>query len=290
MDCPNCSHEIPAHYSGLFCPKCGRSLWQARHEEDTEEQQPADSQAEDSRQQPTFRPPQPQVSVPSGEGTSSQSVEETKSCPWEQRDTLGGIRGFFKTLFQCLFTPSSFYRRLPTSGGYADPLLFAILVSLLGAIVAFAWGRLTGHAVRHLLSSIDSFAPLLDLSQTDPRQKVWEIGFVIATPILTIMYLFLATLFYHVLLRLLGAGRSGFEATFRTIAYANCVSFLFVIPFLGPLAAGIAYRVLIILGFARVHKMSGGKACVVGLLPVVLVWGLIFLLALLFMLTLFIGG
>jgi len=123
MDCPNCSHEIPAHYSGLFCPKCGRSLWQAgKHEENTEEHQNPNAQAEENSQQPTYRPPQ--SSVPSTEGVALKVSEEPKSCPWEIRDKIGTLKGFFKTLGQSLFNPGGFFRRLPPRGGYADPILF----------------------------------------------------------------------------------------------------------------------------------------------------------------------
>lgn len=42
------------------------------------------------------------------------------------------VTNYFKTCKEVILSPSDFYRRMPTTGGYADPLTFAAISLIIG--------------------------------------------------------------------------------------------------------------------------------------------------------------
>jgi hypothetical protein len=99
-------------------------------------------------------------------------------------------------------------------------------------------------------------------------------GFVVAF-VASLVMLFVAAGVVHLLLALQGAGRRGFEATFRTVAYAHGSGAMFgLIPFIGS-SIGVVWALAVAVpGLAEMQETDTGTAAVAVLAPAVLACGL----------------
>ncbi len=131
-------------------------------------------------------------------------------------------------IFQAVVSaPASFYRKMPTSGGYADPLIFAVVMGVAAGIVRIV--------ISLLGFSFAKFFMLL-------------LAGVIITPILTALFTFVAAAILFVIWQLMGS-RQSYEVSFRCVAYALAISpvtaALNLIPYLG-IVAGLAWMAYIL--------------------------------------------
>ena len=110
------------------------------------------------------------------------------------------------------------------------------------------------------------------------------IGTIIFTPIGVVIGLFIGAGIIHLLVMLLVRPNSGFEATFRVGAYASVtqlVSWLSVIPILGilvGLVVALYGLFLCIVGIREVHSTTTGRAALVVLVPIAVIFLLVLLL------------
>ena len=131
-------------------------------------------------------------------------------------------------IFQAVISaPASFYRQMPTSGGYTDPLIFAVVMGVAAGIV------------RIVVSLLEfSFAKFFMLF----------LAGVIMTPILTALFTFVAAAILFVIWQLMGS-RQSYEVSFRCAAYALAITpvtaVLNFIPYLG-VVAGLAWMAYIL--------------------------------------------
>ncbi len=149
---------------------------------------------------------------------------EEKKAATDPRAMFGSIVEIFQAVIRA---PASFYRRMPTSGGYADPLIFAVVMSVAASIVRIVL-NLPGF----------SFAKFFMLLVTT----------VIITPILTGLFTFVAAAILFIIWRLMGS-RQSYEVSFRCTAYALAISpvtaVLNFIPYLG-VVVGLAWMAYIL--------------------------------------------
>jgi hypothetical protein len=76
---------------------------------------------------------------------------------------------------------------------------------------------------------------------------------------------------------IVGGNRKGFEATFRAISYSYSATLFYIVPIIGSFVGGIYIFILAILGVREGHGISTGKAVLAVLLPLIVVFGLVFL-------------
>ncbi len=150
-------------------------------------------------------------------------MEEKKPAA-DPKAILVSIMGIFQAVISA---PASFYRQMPTSGGYADPLIFAVVMGVAAGIVRIVVS-LPGF----------SFAKVFMLF----------LAGVIITPILTGLFTFVAAAILFVIWQLMGS-RQSYEVSFRCVAYALAISpvtaALNFIPYLG-IIAGLAWMAYIL--------------------------------------------
>jgi hypothetical protein len=164
---------------------------------------------------------------------------------------------YIETWKEVIQRPSVFYRKMPTTGGYADPLTFA-------AISYIIYGLLTAIFKIGIFSSRGfSFSAML--------------GTIIVTPIAGIISLFIGGAILYIIYKALG-GTGSYEGTVRFLSYASAPMVLSWIPFLG-LIAGIYGLYLYIVGGMTVHNVSMGKSAIAVLLPTILILLLIMVIA-----------
>lgn len=262
--CPSCS--APLRIADEACPFCGFSL-----------------AAGSGRDQGP--PPPPPAAVPPVEGESLASPREfdergrrsqapgigrgpekprevsdagTTSPAWERRREVGFFAALWLTWRDSVFRPVPFFRRLPPRAGYGSPLGYTVLVTVFGTFFSFYWGTIEeavgGTLERGLVVELVSgFVTLV-------------IGLALAIP-LYLALLFASVGIIHVGLVIVGAGRRGYEATFRAVAYASGPAALAVFPFFGPLLGLVWGMVLIYLAVREVQRTTNGRVTLGFLLP-----------------------
>ncbi len=171
---------------------------------------------------------------------------------------------YIETWKEVILRPSDFYRRMPTTGGYADPLTFAaisyVIYGLLIALLSrgMSMGSMYGMYGRELSLSM-------------------VIGIVIVAPIVGIISIFIGAAIFYIIYRVLG-GTGSYEGTLRFISYATAVMIFSWIPVIGFIA-WIYGMYLYIVGGAFVHNVSMGKSAIAILLPTILVFILAIIVA-----------
>jgi hypothetical protein len=185
----------------------------------------------------------------------------TRTTPGEGDYNLSDpIHSFIDTVRRVVLQPVSFFASLPQSRNLVNPLVFALICIDIYTILGGLLGLVRVGTNRGLGSFIAS---------------------IIAAPIGGAIGLFILAAILHLLVRLVvGAGNSGFEATFRVAAYAAVVNLVSWIPLVGWLL-GLYGIYLSVVGIREMHGTTTGKAALVVLIPagVILLLVLVGLLA-----------
>ncbi len=186
------------------------------------------------------------------------------------------INSFVATARALVFTPASFFGGMARRGDYLNPLAFSLicfeLFALIGGIVRFVEDLFDPNV--GLLGALGSFFLL-----------------VLLTPIAGATLVFFSAAIYHLVVYLLVRSSSGFEATFRVLAYASIailplavVALVAWIPLVGSilnsivsLAAAVYALCLTVVGVREAHGATTGKAVLVTIIPTAVLF-LIFLL------------
>jgi hypothetical protein len=161
-----------------------------------------------------------------GTGTTTVKKGTGDTYEFNIKDFIKSFLGVIKTV---VTKPSEFYQKMPTTGGYAPPLIFlAICLAISGIISAIIWGYFGAFLYFFIFGLIFSF-----------------IGAAILH--------FIAKQFFE--------GKAAYEGIYRVVAYAGVVNLVTWIPVVG-LFAGLYGLYLQIVGVKEVHKVTAGQAVV----------------------------
>ncbi len=216
---------------------------------------------------PQFPEAQPQAQPLSTgpEAFPGQQAPSTGSpVPFEDLPRHGFFGGLWGTFVQVAKTPVAFFRAMPVTGGMSKPLIFYLLVSEFAFFCHFAWGLVGIGAISHYLNRPEVLELGLDISTLAP------LLFLIFAPLAFIITLLALTAVTHLLLRLVGAGGRGPEATFRVLCYASVPFVLSIVPLLGPQVAEVWSLVLTAIGLKEAHRTSLSKALFAVLVPIMM--------------------
>ncbi|OHB37072.1 MAG: hypothetical protein A3C38_03180 [Planctomycetes bacterium RIFCSPHIGHO2_02_FULL_50_42] len=182
---------------------------------------------------------------------------------------LSGLIDFLdrlvKTGREVALRPQNFFKNMPTTGGYIQPLFFSIAVflivigynlALIASGLPYPGGQESGGET--VINALKK-APILGV--------VWVAG------------LFLGAFILHGSFKLL-KGTGSYEATFRIFAYSSIANLLTIIPSAGQYLSTIYTLVLIMLGGKMVHNLSTSKAIMAPILPAFIAWGILMAIAL----------
>jgi hypothetical protein len=222
-----------------------------------------------------------------------REVSKDEYVPWESGE--GFIRAFFQTVWNSLFSPTKFFKKVASGAGYWISLVYGLICGAIAACTNFLWVWLFFSVFFQLLPPQFSHAISFFSS-------IVIIILLVSLPIFEALTIFIASLILHLCLIIVGGKKKGFETTFRAFSYANSARLFyaipfFIIPFLAPIlyfALNIYHLVLIIIGVREGHGISTGRAVLAVLLPLIVIVGLGILAAILFPLLLrpmgFFGG
>ncbi len=190
-------------------------------------------------------------------------------CMWEDMENLGFFKAFFGTIWEVLFHPSLFFSRMPVERGLGYPLIFALVMGVLGGM----FGLLYQFVMMFIFGGFSESEGFGGFSVP------MLIGSAIGLPIITVIGVFIASGILHVCLMIVRGNRKGFEATFRVIAYAMSTQVFGIIPILGGMIGGIWSLVVEIIGLRESHGISTGRAAFAMFLPVLVILALVIILA-----------
>jgi hypothetical protein len=152
-----------------------------------------------------------------------------------------------------------------------------VIVTVFGLFFSFYWNTVqeavTGTLEQGLaMELIGGFVALL-------------FGLALVVP-LYVGLLFVSVAVIHVGFLVVGAGRRGYEATFRAVAYASGPAAFSVFPFFGPLLSLVWGMVLVYIGVREVQRTTNARATLGFLIPVLAVLVLVVFLSVLLALAL----
>lgn len=249
--CPGCGFEAEAGRDD--CPVCGRRLSEA-------------GGGEAAAPSPRGAGPGREDATPPPEG---RVAWEDASVPFP--------RNLVETWTESLFRPVALFRRLSPETSLVRPVLYLLLVSVAGAFLNLLAAAAGLH--RPMLEEalgVDG-APLLQF---------------FAAPFSALLGLLVGTLVLHLFVRLLVDGARRMGATARVLCYASGPGVFAFLGSAGGVAGLLASLVVMAwtlglqaVGVREVHGTSTGRSVLVVLGPIVLLFLLTILLAVLFVLA-----
>ncbi len=213
-----------------------------------------------------------EVSTP---GPGAGAREKT---PWEDRAAQGSFKGLYKTVKGALVSPAEFFKKMAVTGGLMDPILYALIVGMVGVIFSYLWQILFQGAIQNYLPVEIKKMPGYNIFPTLGLAVL-----AVLMPFMIILGLFIWSGILHVFLMMVKGTKAGFEATFRVVSYSYGTNVLNIIPFCGGIIAWVWSIVLAIIGLKEAHETSGGKAAFAVLFPFLLCCGLAVAVGLLMM-------
>ncbi|WP_373046675.1 YIP1 family protein [Vulgatibacter sp.] len=181
-----------------------------------------------------------------GGGWEPPEAPQEEESPWERRSELGAWNALVETWKQASLDPKRFFARLKTTD-IGEAFLYGWILATLGSFLGGLWA-----------------VPLTLMTEGEPL-AAW--GQVAVSPIFSAIGLFLGAGLIHLGCLVFGCANRGFDATFRTVAYAQGPQLLNVVPFVGGLAATVWIAVITIQGLAAMQRTTTGKATAAVLAP-----------------------
>jgi len=209
--------------------------------------------------------------------SSERPIEQKKIIFWENRKELGPIKAFLLTCKEVIFHPRRFFSQMEFKEKLIGPLSFGTIIFIV-LILSYS---LVFSLIPTGLYGLGKLASLKKLFTS-----TW---FLLSTPLISFVGLFIATIIFHIGLWLTGA-RNGFLATFRVVGYSTSTLLISLIPLfiwllfiishrihwlpiviiialttvisvtIGGLLAHIWPLVVLNIGFKNLHKISFSRA------------------------------
>jgi hypothetical protein len=150
-----------------------------------------------------------------------------------------------QTAIKVVTTPAAFFREMPKTGGYKDPLLFMVVMGVVNGLVTAVLGLL-GLAL------------------------IFSMGMAIASiiiyPVMYAVFGFIGAAIVFVIWKLMGS-QEPFETSYRCVAYIAAfmpiVSLIDIIPYIGVLASLALLTWVYVVASVETHKLPSKKAWIV---------------------------
>lgn len=199
----------------------------------------------------------------------------TPDFPWPPRENESVLDAAARTWQESLFHPTSFFRRMPREFDFGWVLGYYVVIGVIAAGLALFWRMLLGPSLleRYFLRNVqDAGNPIMDF---------------LLSPLISVIAVFIAAGFIHVFLMLFRAGRHGFGTTLRVLCFTGGAQLFYVVPWVGPVIAGVWSIVLTVIGLREAHETTTGRVLAAFLIPFIL---LLILAVLIVFASLFVGA
>lgn len=165
--------------------------------------------------------------------------------PWEQRSSLGFVGAFTGTLILSLTKPKEFFKRVPATGGFSTPIIYALISGLLGTWLNLAW--------QMLFTYLGFIEPE---SQSPDSSMGFNLMITVLSPLIIPLGLFVGSGIIQLALMILGVQKINYETTFRVICYSSGATILGVFPVVGSMIGAFITILLEAMGLREVYDIS----------------------------------
>ena len=160
-----------------------------------------------------------------------------------------------QTAVRVVTAPAEFFKSMPKTGGFVEPLIFAAIMAVIAGIIQ-ALINILGLSYAHV-----GFAESL--------------GRIIVVPIVVVIFSFIGAAIIFVIWKLMGSQKD-YETSYRCWAYlmalAPIVAIISIIPYVGGIINIAIYVYFIVIASTQVHNITSQKAWLVfGIIGAVLV-------------------
>jgi hypothetical protein len=185
--------------------------------------------------------------------------------PWENRKELGFFPAIAQTVKGVLLEPSATFSAMKREGGLASPLLYEVMMSWAGIIVAAIYGTLFQGLIQSMMPRSQAQMPFNPMALNATIYGLM----IVLWPVIAVIVTCIAAGVFHLSLMLCQGARQPFETTFRTYCYSwGSARPLQFIPVCGGLATFIWAIVAMCIGIAKTHEITTGRAVLAVLLPI----------------------
>jgi hypothetical protein len=184
-----------------------------------------------------------------------------ENFPWPPQEGVSALNAFVTTWWESCFQPTSFFRRMPRSGGYGAVLTYYLVLGVVAGIELF-WRSVLGFS-------------LSDRLMNENSSRMNDIVRFLLSPLILLGSLYLVTGVCHLLLLMLRGATHGFQTSSRVVAFSYGPAIANVIPILGGLIGFVWMTVLAIIGLREAHQTETWKTAVAVLVPLFLLFGLL---------------
>lgn len=161
---------------------------------------------------------------------------------------------FPQTAIKVLTSPAAFFREMPKTGGFVEPLIFMIVMGVISGLI---------QAIFSLFGLNIAGGIAMGMAA------------IIMMPIFIAIFGFVGAAILFVIWKLMGSQES-YETAYRCGAYisafAPIAAILSIIPYLGGVAGIVAYTFFLVAASIEVHKIPSQKAWLVfGIIGAILI-------------------
>lgn len=211
--------------------------------------------------------------APDDSAAAAPALPVVEEPAWERRNEIGVVGALLETLRGVLLEPSVTFARLKLRGGFGAPLVFFIVLQMVGIIATEAYNWVIRHfnIPGMLLSEKEASAFTAQLGTT-----LGSLQWIVIAPVVMVAAAFVGAAITHVALMIVGGAKRPYEATFRVYTYVTGAIALFnLIPCCGWIVAFVWGIVAETVGLSEVHQIGRGRALLAVLLPLIVCCGLI---------------
>ena len=164
---------------------------------------------------------------------------------------LGSIQ---KTAMSVLTSPSAFFREMPKTGGFVEPLIFMVVMGVISGLIQTLFSLFSLNIAGGMTMGVAS---------------------IILVPILVGIFGFVGAAILFVIWKLLGS-KEEYETAYRCGAYLSVlmpiITVLGIIPYLGSIIGIALYVYFLVIASVEVHKIPSQKAWLVfGIIGAILI-------------------
>jgi hypothetical protein len=199
--------------------------------------------------------------VPAGEGWPV----------WENAAKVGWFTAWWQTTSEALFSPIQSFSKMRTTGGYGQPLIYAMVGGALGSITSSLFQGVISLFTSASAGGEEAAVGMAAMLCAIPLGLVMGLVFAAVAMLVAV---FVGGGIVHLMLMLMGGANKGFEATCRAVAYSGgAINAMMVVPILGWLAAMTWGWVVYVVAIKEAQKTDYLRATMAVLIPVVVCCG-----------------
>jgi hypothetical protein len=159
-----------------------------------------------------------------------------------------------KTAISVLTSPSAFFREMPKTGGFVEPLIFMVIMGIISGLIQTIFSLISLNITGGMAMGVAS---------------------IILVPIFAVIGGFIGAAILFVIWKLLGS-KETYETAYRCGAYISLlmpiITVLGIIPYLGSAVAIVLYIYFLVIASVEVHKIPSQKAWLVfGIIGAILI-------------------